>query len=79
MIGLVGPTGAGKSTLINLVCRFYDVSAGAIMVDGVDIGRFSIEGYRRNIGMVLQESFLFYGTIAENIAYGEARCQPERK
>jgi len=71
MIGLVGPTGAGKSTLINLVCRFYDVSEGAIMVDGIDIRRFSIEGYRHNIGMVLQESFLFYGSIAENIAYGK--------
>lgn len=71
MIGLVGPTGAGKSTLINLVCRFYDVSEGALMVDGIDIRRFSIEGYRHNIGIVLQESFLFYGTIAENIAYGK--------
>jgi len=71
MIGLVGPTGAGKSTLINLVCRFYDVFDGAIMVDGIDIRRFSIEGYRHNIGIVLQESFLFYGTIAENIAYGK--------
>jgi ATP-binding cassette subfamily B protein len=71
MIGLVGPTGAGKSTLINLVCRFYDVSEGALMVDSTDIRRFSIEGYRHNIGIVLQESFLFYGTIAENIAYGK--------
>ncbi len=70
MIGLVGPSGAGKSTLVNLVCRFYDVSDGAILVDGVDIRSYSIGDYRRNIGIVLQEPFLFFGTIAENIAYG---------
>ncbi len=70
MIGLVGPSGAGKSTLVNLVCRFYDVGEGAILVDGVDIRSFPVSEYRRNIGIVLQEPFLFYGTIAENIAYG---------
>jgi ATP-binding cassette subfamily B protein len=70
MIGLVGPSGAGKSTLINLICRFYDVSAGAILVDGKDIRSFPVEEYRRNIGIVLQDPFLFYGTVAENIAYG---------
>jgi ATP-binding cassette subfamily B protein len=70
MIGLVGLTGAGKSTLLNLVCRFYDVSEGAVFVDGTDIRSFPIAEYRRNIGIVLQEPFLFYGTIAENIAYG---------
>ena len=70
MIGLVGPSGAGKSTLVNLVCRFYDVGEGAILVDGVDIRSFPVEAYRRNIGIVLQEPFLFFGTIAENIAYG---------
>lgn len=70
MIGLVGPSGAGKSTLVNLICRFYDVTAGAIQVDGHDIRSFPIEEYRQNIGIVLQEPFLFYGTIAENIAYG---------
>ena len=74
MIGLVGPSGSGKSTLVNLVCRFYDVAAGAILVDGNDIRSFPVEEYRRNIGIVLQEPFLFYGTIAENIAYG----RPER-
>jgi len=71
MIGLVGPSGAGKSTLVNLVCRFYDVGSGGIFVDGVDIRSFPVEEYRRNIGIVLQEPFLFYGTIAENIAYGQ--------
>jgi ATP-binding cassette subfamily B protein len=70
MIGLVGPSGAGKSTLINLLCRFYDVAAGAILVDGTDVRSFPVEEYRRNIGIVLQEPFLFYGTVAENIAYG---------
>lgn len=71
MVGLVGASGSGKSTLVNLVCRFYDVSEGAIAVDGVDIRSYPIEAYRRNIGIVLQEPFLFYGTIAENIAYGK--------
>jgi ATP-binding cassette subfamily B protein len=70
MVGLVGQSGAGKSTLINLICRFYDVSDGAILVDGHDIRSFPIDVYRRNIGIVLQDPFLFYGTIAENIAYG---------
>jgi ATP-binding cassette subfamily B protein len=70
MIGLVGASGAGKTTTVNLVCRFFDVSEGAIFVDGVDIRSYPLEAYRRNIGMVLQEPFLFYGTIADNIAYG---------
>ncbi|MES2951106.1 MAG: ABC transporter ATP-binding protein, partial [Pseudomonadota bacterium] len=71
MIGLVGHSGSGKSTLVNLICRFYDVSEGAIKVDGVDIRSYAISDYRQNIGLVLQEPFLFFGTIAENIAYGK--------
>jgi len=71
MIGLVGHSGSGKSTLVNLICRFYDVSEGAISVDGIDIRRFTLADYRRHIGLVLQEPFLFHGTIAENIAYGK--------
>lgn len=71
MIGLVGHSGSGKSTLVNLICRFYDVSEGAILVDGVDIRSFAISDYRQNIGLVLQEPFLFFGTIADNIAYGK--------
>lgn len=70
MIGLVGQSGAGKTTVINLLCRFYDVTEGAILVDGRDIRDFRVGDYRRNIGLVLQEPFLFYGTVAENIAYG---------
>ena len=71
MIGLVGHSGSGKSTLVNLICRFYDVTEGAIMVDGHDVRRFAVSDFRRHIGLVLQEPFLFFGTIAENIAYGK--------
>ncbi|ARN19220.1 ABC transporter ATP-binding protein [Piscinibacter gummiphilus] len=71
MIGLVGHSGSGKSTLVNLICRFYDVTDGAIHVDGHDVRRYAVSDYRRNIGLVLQEPFLFFGTIAENIAYGK--------
>jgi ATP-binding cassette subfamily B protein len=71
MIGLVGHSGSGKSTLVNLICRFYDVTDGAIQVDGVDIRRIGVSDFRRHIGLVLQEPFLFFGTIAENIAYGK--------
>jgi ATP-binding cassette subfamily B protein len=77
MIGLVGPSGSGKSTLVNLVCRFYDVNSGAILVDDTDIRRLALEDYRRHIGIVLQEPFLFYGTIAENIAYGRPNATHE--
>ena len=71
MIGLVGHSGSGKSTLVNLICRFYDVTEGSIRVDGVDLRRLGVSDYRRHIGLVLQEPFLFFGTIAENIAYGK--------
>jgi ATP-binding cassette subfamily B protein len=77
MVGLVGHSGSGKSTLVNLICRFYDVSEGAILLDGVDIRSFAVSDYRRNIGLVLQEPFLFFGTIAENIAYGKPGASRE--
>ncbi len=77
MIGLVGPSGSGKTTLVNLACRFYDVAEGAVLVDGTDVRSFPIEEYRRHIGLVLQEPFLFYGTIAENIAYGRPDASRE--
>ena len=70
MIGLVGHSGSGKSTLVNLMCRFYDLSEGAIALDGVDIKQLRVADYRSQIGLVLQEPFLFFGTIADNIAYG---------
>ncbi len=71
MIGLVGHSGSGKSTLVNLICRFYDVSEGGIRVEGVDLRSVAVADYRQHIGLVLQEPFLFFGTIAENIAYGK--------
>jgi len=71
MIGLVGHSGSGKSTLVNLMCRFYDVTEGAVFIDGVDVRSVPIAEFRQNIGLVLQEPFLFFGTIAENIAYGK--------
>lgn len=71
MIGLVGHSGSGKSTLMNLICRFYDVSDGSIMIDGIDIRRHAVADYRKHIGLVLQEPFLFHGTIADNISYGK--------
>ena len=77
MIGLVGHSGAGKTTIVNLVCRFYDVTEGALMVDGVDIRSYPLDEYRSHIGIVLQEPFLFYGTIAENIAYGRPDASRE--
>ena len=78
MIGIVGHTGSGKSTVANLLCRFYDVSAGAVRVDGHDIRRLSIEAYRSHIGIVLQEPFLFFGTIADNVGYGQLGARPEQ-
>lgn len=77
MIGLVGHSGSGKSTIVNLICRFYDVTEGAILLDGVDIRSLPIVEYRKNIGLVLQEPFLFFGTIAENIAYGKPDAKQE--
>ena len=72
MVAIVGHTGAGKTTLVNLLMRFYDVSAGAIRIDGVDIRQFSRGALRRMFGMVLQDTWLFSGTIRDNIAYGRA-------
>ncbi|MFB7497625.1 ABC transporter ATP-binding protein [Streptomyces sp. NPDC056161] len=72
-VAIVGPTGAGKTTLVNLLMRFYDVSGGRITLDGVDIARMSRDELRSGIGMVLQDTWLFGGTIADNIAYGAAR------
>jgi len=74
MIGLAGPSGGGKTTLINLICRFYDVLEGQILIDGVDVRDYDLGQLRRNIGVVLQEPFLFHGTVAENIAYGNPDC-----
>ena len=71
MVAIVGPTGAGKTTLINLLMRFYDVNGGRILFDGVDISKVTRKELRANFGMVLQDTWLFKGTIAQNIAYGK--------
>jgi len=77
-IGLVGPSGAGKTTLAKLILRFYDPTEGKITIDGHDLREVKQESLRRQIGIVLQEPFLFKGSIAENIAYGNPRAPPER-
>jgi ATP-binding cassette subfamily B protein len=70
MIGLVGPSGGGKTTVVNLIARFYDTTGGVIRIDGVDIRELDTGHYRRQVGMVLQEPYLFHGTVLENIRYG---------
>jgi ATP-binding cassette subfamily B protein len=70
MIGLVGHSGAGKSTLINLLMRFYDPTQGTVEIDGVDLRKIKLDDFRRQVGVVLQESYLFPGSIKDNIAYG---------
>ena len=70
-IAVVGSTGAGKTTLVNLLMRFYEINSGQISIDGVDVAKMSRSGLRKNFGMVLQDTWLFGGTIAENIAYGK--------
>lgn len=72
-VAIVGPTGAGKTTLVNLLMRFYEVTGGEIALDGVDIAKMTREELRSGIGMVLQDTWLFGGTIAQNIAYGATR------
>ncbi|MFC9700559.1 ABC transporter ATP-binding protein [Streptomyces sp. NPDC056943] len=72
-VAIVGPTGAGKTTLVNLLMRFYEVTGGRISLDGTDIAKMSREDLRKGIGMVLQDTWLFGGTIADNIAYGATR------
>jgi ATP-binding cassette subfamily B protein len=77
MIGLVGHSGAGKSTLINLLMRFYDVTEGAILVDGHDLREIRHTDLREQIGVVLQESYLFHGSIYDNISYAKPGAKPQ--
>ncbi len=77
MLGLVGKSGAGKSTIINLLCRFYDADEGEIFIDGVPLRDVSLWSYRGRLGVVLQDPFLFSGTIAQNIAYAKPEAAPE--
>jgi len=76
-VAIVGPTGAGKTTLVNLLMRFYDVDSGRILIDGVDISSVSRSSLRSRIGMVLQDTWLFAGTVHENIAYGRPEATAE--
>lgn len=78
VIALVGPSGAGKTTLCNLVARFYDPSAGSIALDGVDLREIEVDSYRRLLGIVEQDVFLFDGTVAQNIAYADNDASDER-
>lgn len=77
MVAIVGPTGAGKTTLINLLMRFYDVTAGSIKVDGVDIRTLSRQAYRQQFGMVLQDAWLYEGSIADNLRFGKLDATDE--
>jgi len=76
-VAIVGPTGAGKTTLVNLLMRFYEIDAGRISVDGVDTREMTRDELRRSFGMVLQDTWLFHGTIRENIAYGRLDATEE--
>jgi len=77
-VALVGATGAGKSTIIGLLSRFYDVQEGEIQIDGIDVREYDLQGLRRSIGIVLQDVFLFSGTVSENIRLGNQQVPPER-
>lgn len=76
-VALVGPTGSGKTTVMNLINRFYDVNSGKITFDGTDIRDIQLESLRNNVGIVLQDSILFTGTIADNIRYGKPEAPME--
>lgn len=76
-VAIVGPTGAGKTTLVNLLMRFYDVDSGRILLDGIDVSTMTRHDLRSRVGMVLQDTWLFGGTIAENIAYGRPEASQE--
>ena len=77
MIGLVGHSGAGKTTTVNLITRLYDLDEGQVLIDGVDVRKIRVEDLRRQTGVVLQETFLFSGTVYENIAYAQPDARPE--
>jgi ATP-binding cassette, subfamily B, bacterial len=77
LIGLVGPSGGGKTTIVNLIARFYDVTGGSVTIDGVDVRELDSGHFRRQIGMVLQDPYLFYGTVLENIRYGKPEASLE--
>jgi len=78
IIALVGPTGAGKTTIINLIPRFYDVTAGSVLIDGMDVRDVTAESLRKQIGVVLQDTFLFSASVMENIRFGRPTASDEQ-
>src|SRR5699024_6039678 len=76
-LALVGPSGGGKTTLCNLIPRFYDVTSGQILIDGQDVRKVTLKSLRQAIGVVQQDVYLFSGTVAENIAYGKPGATPD--
>jgi ATP-binding cassette subfamily B protein len=76
-IALVGPTGAGKTTIVNLISRFYDVKEGSVMIDGMDVGSVTLESLRKQMGIMLQDTFIFSGTIMDNIKYSRLDATDE--
>ncbi len=77
LVALVGPTGAGKTTIVNLITRFYELESGSITLDGIDLQHIAKADLRRTIGIVLQETFLFSGSVRENIRYGRLDATDE--
>ena len=76
-VALVGPTGAGKSTIVNLISRFYNINSGRVLIDGVDISKVTLKSLRSQMGIMLQDSFIFSGTIEDNIRYGKLSATDE--
>ena len=76
-VALVGPTGAGKSTIVNLISRFYNVDSGQVLIDGQDISKVTLSSLRRQMGIMMQDSFIFSGTIRDNILYGKLDATDE--
>ena len=69
-VGILGPTGSGKTTLANLLCRYYDVSEGEILIDGINVKEYDLQYLRKNVGITMQEAFLFSDTVEGNISFG---------
>ena len=77
-LGIIGPTGSGKTTLVSLISRLYDVDAGEVCVDGVNVKEYSLDNLRNGIGMVLQKNTLFSGSIMENLRWGDEEATDEQ-